>query len=95
MSSDLARLNVSLPEAMLQRVNRAIGEGEYATPSEFIRDALRHEFERRKDKDEREEVMSHLRTMIDEGLESGAPVEVSDLKSWRKTRHTRLEERMS
>lgn len=94
MSKELTRLNISLPEAMLQQVNRAIGEGEYATPSEFIGDALRHEFERRRSQSEREEVMTHLCAMIDEELSSGPAVEVSDIKAWKRDRTRRLDERL-
>ena len=94
MSSELARLNISLPDAMLQKVNQVIGEGDYATPSEFIRDALRHEFERRQTKSEREAVMAHLRDMIDEGLRSGPAVPITDLKTWQESRAKRLEERL-
>lgn len=94
MSKGLTRLNISLPEAMLQQVNHAIGEGEYATPSEFIRDALRHEFERRRSQSEREEVVTHLCAMIDEGLNSGPAVEVSDIKAWKLDRTRRLDERL-
>jgi putative addiction module CopG family antidote len=93
MESDITRLNLSLPEAMLQKIMGVVGEGSYATPSEFIRDVLRHEFQRREQSNQRDQLMEHLRSIIDQGLDSGTPVEITDFASWESTRLERLEKR--
>ena len=92
--ADVARLNISLPEQMLSGITHLVKSGEYSTPSEFVRDAVRREMERRDSKVMRESALSHLKSLAQEGFESGDAIEVKDVEAWKKTQMSRLEQRM-
>ena len=57
----MATMNVSLPHPMREWVEAQVKGGEYANASDYIRDLIRHDQERRK----------ALEAAIDEGLKSG------------------------
>ncbi|MCK6453215.1 MAG: type II toxin-antitoxin system ParD family antitoxin [Alphaproteobacteria bacterium] len=60
----MATMNVSLPDPMRQWVEEQVKGGEYANASDYIRDLIRHDQERRK----------ALSAAISEGLASGRGV---------------------
>ena len=66
--ADIERLSVALPVPMAKSVRRAVANGEYASTSEVIRDALRL-WESRRHLRERD--VAVLRDRWDEGKASG------------------------
>jgi antitoxin ParD1/3/4 len=66
--AEIERLSVALPAPMADRVRRAVADGEYASTSEVIRDALRLWESRRH---LRELDVAVLRSRWDEGKASG------------------------
>jgi antitoxin ParD1/3/4 len=57
----MATMNVSLPDPMREWVEAQVKGGEYANASDYIRDLIRHDQQRRRP----------LEAAIREGLESG------------------------
>ena len=57
----MATMNVSLPDPMREWVEEQVRSGTYANASDYIRDLIRHDQERR----------TELESAIREGLESG------------------------
>jgi antitoxin ParD1/3/4 len=66
--AEIERLSVALPEPMAKSVRKAVADGEYASTSEVIRDALRLWESRRQ---LRERDVAVLRSRWDEGKASG------------------------
>ncbi len=66
--AEIERLNVALPAPMADKVQRAVSDGEYASTSDVIRDALRL-WESRRHLRERD--VSVLRDRWDSGKASG------------------------
>ena len=66
--ADIERLSIALPAPLADSVRRAVEEGEYASTSEVIRDALRLWESRRQ---LRERDVEILRRRWDEGKASG------------------------
>ena len=66
--ADIERLSIALPAPMADSVRRAVEEGEYASTSEVIRDALRLWESRRQLREHDAEI---LRRRWDEGKASG------------------------
>jgi antitoxin ParD1/3/4 len=66
--ADIERLSIALPSPMADRVRKAVSEGEYASASEVVRDALRLWQQRRYLHDRDADV---LRQRWDEGKASG------------------------
>lgn len=62
----MATMNVSLPEAMKAWVERQAESGQYGDASDYIRDLIRRDQERR-------QALATLQSAIAEGVESGAP----------------------
>ncbi len=60
----MASMNVSLPEPMKDWVEAQIASGKYASSSDYVRDLIRRDQERR-------EKLTALQAAITEGLESG------------------------
>lgn len=58
----MATMNVSLPDGMREWVESQTKSGDYANVSDYIRDLIRHDKERRE----------ALKLAIQEGLDSGA-----------------------
>ncbi len=62
----MATMNVSLPEPMKAWVERQAESGHYGNASDYIRDLIRKDQERR-------QAVSVLQAAINEGLSSGEP----------------------
>ena len=78
---EMTSLNVSLPRVLKEYVEgQAVGEG-YSTPSEYIRELIRHDRKRRS----REKIESALL----EGLGSGPAKEISSVRWAQKRRALR------
>lgn len=60
----MASMNVSLPDRMKDWVEAQIASGKYASSSDYVRDLIRRDQERR-------EKLATLQAAITEGLESG------------------------
>lgn len=60
----MAQINVSLPDGLKDRVDSVVADGNYASPSDYIRDLIR------RDQDERKQ-LERLRTEIELGFASG------------------------
>jgi antitoxin ParD1/3/4 len=76
--ADIERLSIALPAPMANAVRRAVEDGEYASTSEVIRDALRLWESRRQ---LRERDLDMLRRRWDEGNASGSagPLDIGAL----------------
>jgi antitoxin ParD1/3/4 len=76
--ADIERLSIALPAPMANAVRRAVEDGEYASASEVIRDALRLWESRRQ---LRERDLDALRRRWDEGKASGraGPLDIEGL----------------
>lgn len=76
------KISISLPSEMVQRINKAVNKGEYATVSEAVRTALRSwEFERAESDRVYEMAvktygLERLREMVQEGIDSGPGIPV-------------------
>jgi antitoxin ParD1/3/4 len=66
--ADIERLSIALPSPMADTVRKAVSEGEYASASEVVRDALRL-WQQRRHLHDRDADM--LRRRWDEGKASG------------------------
>ncbi len=91
--NESARLNISLPNQMLTGITDLVHEGEFSTPSEFVRDAVRREMDRRKDKVMRGEALAQLKSLAEEAVASGDAVEIKDVRTWKDTQLEQLEKR--
>lgn len=61
----MATMNISLPDTMRSFVESQIAEGGYSTASEYVRELLRTEQQRKAE--------ARLETLLLEGLNSGEP----------------------
>lgn len=61
----MARLTISMPDAMSDFINSEIATGKYDNVSEYLRDLVRHEQERK------DSAISELREMLISAKESG------------------------
>lgn len=82
-------MNISLPEQLKDFVDEQIGSGRYSSVSEYIRDLIRD--------DERRKAQEKLESMLLEGLQSGAPTEMTrdDWADIRRAALKQLEKRKS
>ena len=62
----MATMNVSLPEPMKAWVERQTAEGQYGNASDYVRDLIRKD-------QERKEAIALLQAAIAEGVASGEP----------------------
>lgn len=60
----MATMNVSLPDAMKSWVEEQTQSGRYSNASDYVRDLIRHDQERRAK-------ISKIQALVDEALESG------------------------
>ncbi len=60
----MATMNISLPDPMRDWVQTQIQSGKYSSSSDYLRDLIRQDQERR-------DKLQHLQQAITEGLESG------------------------
>jgi antitoxin ParD1/3/4 len=72
----MTSLNVSLPTALKQYVERQVEAGGYSTPSEYVRDLVRNDAKRRAEE--------KLSAMLDEALK--AETMVADAAYWKRGR---------
>jgi antitoxin ParD1/3/4 len=64
MSSTItSTMNIALPEPLRAYVAQRVESGEYGNTSEYVRDLIR--------KDQREQRLQRLRTLVEDGLASG------------------------
>lgn len=70
--SAVAKITISLPEAMVEEIKAAVDAGEFANTSEAIRDAVRHWRRSRTVLALNDE---ELRRLVAEGRASGPPVD--------------------
>lgn len=75
MMSDLERLTITLTPELAALVRGAIGEGDYASSSEVIRDALR---DWRHKRQERAQTFKALQGVVQAGLEDDTQGRVQD-----------------
>lgn len=69
----MATMNVSLPDAMKEWVEGQAGTGRYSNASDYVRDLIRRDQERR-------EKIAAMQTMVDEFLASGiSPNSIDDM----------------
>lgn len=61
----MATMNISVPDSMKDWVHSLVHKGSYANTSDYVRDLIRHDQEKR-------DKMRALEAAITEGLESGA-----------------------
>ena len=60
----MATMNVSLPDAMKAWVERQTGSGRYSNASDYVRDLIRRD-------QERKEKIAQMQRLVDEALDSG------------------------
>lgn len=77
----MASMNISLPEQMREWVQAQIEAGKYASSSDYIRDLIRQDQERR-------DKIAALQRAIEEGLESGEAKEL-DFQQFKQTMQKR------
>jgi antitoxin ParD1/3/4 len=73
----MSSLNISLPLSMKEFVENQVQESGFSTPSEYIRSLVREDQKRRAEE--------KLETLLLEGLDSGAPIEITP-EYWEKKR---------
>jgi antitoxin ParD1/3/4 len=73
--AQVEKVSIAVTPEMAAMLRRAVASGEYASSSEVVREALRDWKERRT---LRNEAVSELRRLWDEGLASGEPVDGED-----------------
>lgn len=74
----MATMNISLPDAMKEWVERQATGGRYGNVSDYVRDLIRRD-------QEREKAIAEMRAFVAEGLSSG-PGEPFDREAWRVER---------
>ncbi|MBL0933873.1 MAG: type II toxin-antitoxin system ParD family antitoxin [Rhizobiaceae bacterium] len=67
----MATMTISLPEKMKEWVEDQLEAGYFASSSDYVRDLIRRDREKREAERDKEERMEELRRIIDEGWESG------------------------
>ncbi len=70
--ANIEKLSIALPQEMVEAIRDAVDQGEYATTSEVIRDALRDWRLKRKVE---EMDTAELRRLVQEGIDSGPSVD--------------------
>ncbi len=70
-------LNIAMPESMRRYVAGRVEAGHYGTTSEYLRELIR--------KDQREQAITHLRKLLQEGLDSG-PARACTPEDWAELR---------
>jgi antitoxin ParD1/3/4 len=73
----MTSLNISLPQSLKDYVEEQVSSGGYSTPSEYLRELLRQ--------DQRQRTEEKLEALLLEGLNSGAPIEITP-EYWERKR---------
>jgi len=76
--SNIEKLSIALPHEMVEAIREAVEQGEYATTSDVIRDALR-DWRMKRTFEERD--VAELRRLVREGIESGPSIEAKEVFS--------------
>jgi antitoxin ParD1/3/4 len=76
----MTTLNISLPEPLQEYIDGKVAECGYSTPSEYIRQLI--------EEDQQRSARQQIDALLIEGLESGAPIEITD--GWRQRREAEL-----
>lgn len=63
-------MSFALPEELRAYVDERVASGEYGNTSEYLRELIR--------RDRQEQAITKLRALVAEGLESGAPVPLTE-----------------
>ena len=74
-------MNISLPEPLKEFVEEQVSSGRYGSVSEYVRELVRE--------DEKRRARERLESLLLEGLESGAPVEMT-YQDWEDIRREAL-----
>jgi antitoxin ParD1/3/4 len=82
----IEKISIALPSDMLAMVRKAVDEGDYASTSEVVREALRQWKARRA---LQVDAVGELRRLWDEGLQSG-PSEPLDIAATKRRARVRL-----
>ena len=70
----MATMNISLPDQMKAFVEAQSQDGRYANASDYVRDLIRRDQERR-------QAIAEIQVLLDEGMTSG-PAEPFDMKEF-------------
>jgi len=70
-------MNISLPDQLKDFVDNQIGTGRYSSVSEYVRELIRE--------DEKRKAQERLEAMLMEGIQSGAPTEMTR-RDWEEIR---------
>jgi antitoxin ParD1/3/4 len=62
-------MNISLPDQMKDCVDQQVGSGQYSSVSEYVRDLIRN--------DEQRKAQAKLEALLMEGMQSGDPTEMT------------------
>jgi len=73
----MTSLNISLPKVVKQYLETRVKEGDYSTPSEYIRNLVREDQKRR--------AKEHIEEMLLAGMASGSPIP-ADARFWKQIR---------
>ena len=77
----MATMNISLPDQMKAWVEAQTQTGDYANASDYVRDLIRRDRERR-------QALNEIQELLDEGMNSGPPFEF-DSEAFLKRMHER------
>lgn len=80
----MASLNISLPQSLKDFVEKQVLEGEYSTPSEYVRELLRQDRKRLTE--------DRLEALLLESLNSGQPIKITP-EYWDSKRRKLIERR--
>ena len=78
----MASLNISLPQSLKDYVEGQVQASGYSTPSEYVRELLRQDQQRRAEQ--------KLEALLLEGLNSGDPIEITP-EYWENKRRQLIE----
>jgi antitoxin ParD1/3/4 len=80
----MATMTISLPEKMKEWVEDQLEAGYFASSSDYVRDLIRRDREKREAERDKEVRMEELRRIIDEGMASGISTMTLDLAQAKK-----------
>jgi antitoxin ParD1/3/4 len=78
----MTSLNISLPQSLKDYVESRVKDSGYSTPSEYVRELLRQDQERRAEQ--------KLEALLLEGLDSGKPIQITP-EYWENKRRQLVE----
>jgi antitoxin ParD1/3/4 len=73
----MASLNISLPKTLREYIETQVREGDFSTPSEYLRSLIRE--------DQKRKAVGRIEALLLDGLASGEPIEVNQA-FWDKKR---------